>query len=107
MTIISLEKLLQSRSGPSSDNSSSNALSELVQRARDMGDLTSQLRGELEPNLAQALLAANVRADGELVVVASTSAWAAKIRFEAEKLMRIARSTGTKVSRFRVAVSSG
>ena len=63
------------------------------------------LQKELPPDLAANLLAANLRADGELVLVASSSAWAAKIRFEEEKLIEIVRQGGAVVDKCRVTVS--
>ncbi len=98
MSIIRLDKLLKSSPGGS--------LGKIIQRARDMDDLTTRLRAELDPETAESLLAANVRNNGELVVVASSSAWAAKLRFESENLLRAARADGTAVNRFRVSVSN-
>ncbi len=97
MPITRLDKLLESSTGGS--------LGEIIQRAQEMGDLTTRLRAELDPDTAESLLAANIRDNGELVVVASSSAWAAKLRFESEKLMRAARSEGTPVTSSRVSVA--
>lgn len=99
MSIIRLNDLLNS--------GNTDTLGKIIQRAQDLDDLTTQLRGELEPDTALALLAANVRDDGELVVVASSSAWAAKLRFEGEKLMQTARDGGASVTSFRVRVGGG
>jgi len=97
MPIISLEKLLKSDTG--------GALDKIVQTARSMDEMTTWLQKELQPDLAANLLAANLRADGELVLVASSSAWAAKIRFEGEKLVEIVRQSGAAVEKCRVTVS--
>ena len=99
MPIIRLDKLL--------DSSSSDTLGKIIQRAQDLDDLTTLLRAELDPDTALSLLAANVRHDGELVLVASSSAWSAKLRFEGEKLMQAARTGGTSVTTFRVRVGGG
>jgi len=99
MSIIRLDKLL--------DSSSSDTLGKVIQRARDLDDLTTLLRAELDPDTGLSLLAANVRDNSELVVVASSSAWAAKLRFEGEKLMQAARSSGTPVTSFRIRVGGG
>jgi len=96
MTIIRLDKLLGSQAG--------GTLSKIIRRAQDMDDLAIRLRAHLDADTAAALLAANVRDNGELVVLARSSAWAGKLRFEAEKLMRAARSDGTTVSSIRVSV---
>lgn len=97
MSIISLEDLLKSDSG--------SALENIVQTAQYMDELTSMLQQQLDPDLAVNLLAASLRKNGELVLIASTSAWAAKIRFEAEKMMEIVRRSGADVSACRVTVS--
>ena len=97
MSIIRLEKLLKSGSG--------SALEDMVQTAQNMDELTTRLRLELNPDLADNLLAASLHEDGELVLIASTSAWASKIRFEAEKMMGAARHSGAIVERCRVVVS--
>ncbi len=99
MSIIRLDKLL--------NTSTDNTLGKIIQRAKDLDRLTTRLRAELDPDTALSLLAANVRADGELVVVASSSAWAAKLRFEGQKLMQAASSGGTTVTSFRIRVGSG
>jgi hypothetical protein len=99
MPIIRLDKLL--KSGPDG------SLGKIIQRAQDMDDLTARLRGELDEEMGQTLLAANVRDNGELVLVASSSAWAAKIRFEGERLMCAASNDTVKVTSFRVRVASG
>ncbi|NOX69305.1 MAG: DUF721 domain-containing protein [Gammaproteobacteria bacterium] len=99
MSIIRLDKLLNS--------GTTDTLGKIIRRAQDLDDLTTRLRDELGADTALALLAANVRDDGELVVVASSSAWAAKLRFEGESLMQAARDSGLSVTSFRVRVGSG
>lgn len=96
MPIIRLDKLLTTQA--------SGALGKIIQRAQDMNDLATRLRAQLEADTAAALLAANVRDNGELVVLVGSSAWASKLRFEGEKLMRAAGSDGTHVTSFRVSV---
>lgn len=70
-----------------------------------MGELTQMLKAGLEPELAQNLLAANLRDDGELVLICSSSAWAARLRFHAQALQEIAASAGARASRCRVTVA--
>ena len=82
-------------------------LEKIVQRAQDMGDLTHRLKRALPPELADELKAANVREDGELVILCHSSAWAARLRFESETLLRAASDAGAKVSRCRVRVGGG
>lgn len=97
MSIIRLEKLLKSGSG--------SALEDMVQTAQYMDELTTGLRRSLDPDLAENLLAASLRDNGELVLIASTSAWAAKLRFEAENIVESARRSGTNAATCRVVVS--
>ena len=80
-------------------------LGKIIQRAQKMDVLTAALKASLEPDLADNLVAANVRDDGELVVICSASAWAARLRFESEKLLEAARQTGESADRCRVRVA--
>ena len=82
-------------------------LSELVQRAQAMSALTSALSRSLPPELAGGVVAANIREDGELVVVARSPAWAARLRFEAENMLSAARSDGHPATACTVRVSHG
>jgi len=80
-------------------------LKKLIRRARDMETLTTALRAALAEDLAENLLAANLHDDGLLVLVCSTPAWASRMRFETDAIMKIARSTGATVSFCQVKVS--
>ena len=86
MSIKSLENLLNPN-----DNG---GLGEIVRHARDMGELVSQLQKALPDEIGPQILAANIRDDGELIVLTSSPAWAAKLRFEADALLDAARATG-------------
>ncbi len=97
MPIIRLDKLLKSGNG--------SVLGNVVQNAQYMDELTTLLHKEMDPDLAANLRAAALREGGELVLIASSSAWASKIRFEAENIMEIARRCGKRVSSCRVSVS--
>lgn len=85
----------------------SDGLETLILRAQDMDELAQKLRAELEPALAAELAAVNLRDSGELVVVCSTSGWAARMRYEGNKLLETARAAGVQATacRFRVAGS--
>ena len=96
MPVIRLEKLLKSRPD--------GGLEKIVQRAQHMGELTQILKAGLEPELAHNLLAANLRDDGELVLICSSSAWAARLRFQAEALLKIAAAAGMNATRCKVRV---
>ena len=97
MTAKSLDNLLN----PSTDGD----LAGLVRRARDMGELASALARALPPEEGASILAANVRDDGELVVLCRSSAWASRLRFSADAMLAAARARGATVSRCTVRVA--
>lgn len=97
MAAKSLENLLN----PSKDGD----LAHLVRRAQDMRELASALAGALTPEEGASVLAANIRDDGELVVLCRSSAWASRLRFSADTLLEAARARGAEVSRCSVRVA--
>ena len=97
MSIKRLENLLN----PNDDG----GLGEIIRHAQDMGALLQSLQQQLPEESAANILAANVRDGGELVVLASSPAWAAKLRFEADTLMAAARQSGADVTTCKVRVS--
>lgn len=87
-------------------NPSSNGdLGQIVRRARELGDLTGVLAGSLPPDHASAIVAANVRENGELVVIAASSAWASRLRYETDALLQAANSAGVSAATCRIRVS--
>ena len=80
-------------------------LSNIVRRAQDMSLLATVLVRALPPDEGAAILAANVRDDGELVILCRSSAWASRLRFEADALLTAARTHGADVSRCSVRVA--
>ena len=80
-------------------------LGELVRHAREMGDLVARLQQSLGGDEGMSIRAANVREDGTLVVLASSPAWAARLRFESETLLAAAREAGADVQECKVRVS--
>ena len=80
-------------------------LGDLVRRAREMGELTGILAGALPAEHAQGVVAANVREDGELVVIAASPAWASRLRYEADTLLKAAQEAGIKAHTCRIRVS--
>ena len=94
-----LEKLLN----PKSDGD----LGAIVRRARALGELTHGLCKALPGEYAGAILAANLRDDGELVVIAASPAWASRLRYETDTLLAAARDFGVTATRCRVRVGSG
>ena len=80
-------------------------LGDLVRRAREMGELTHIMSKALPDEYAGAIVAANLRDDGDLVVIAASSAWASRLRFETELLLSAARQAGLSPVACRVRVS--
>ena len=97
MTAKSLEKLLN----PSEDGD----LASIVRRAQDMGELASARVAAVSPEEGASILTANVRDDGELVVLCRSPAWASRLRFSADALVAAARARGADVSRCSVRVA--
>ena len=80
-------------------------LGEIIRHAQDMGELVQMLQRSLPDDLAASIRAANIRDDDELVVLASSPAWAAKLRFETDRLIAAVRESGTDVKSCTVRVS--
>ncbi|MGB5165117.1 MAG: DUF721 domain-containing protein [Woeseiaceae bacterium] len=93
----SLQKLLN----PNNDG----GLGDVIRRAKAMGELASTLSTALPADLADGIVAANIRDSGELVVICASSAWAARLRFEGEQLMAAARESGAEVTSCTVSVA--
>ena len=95
MAAKSLEKLLN----PSKDGD----LASIVRHAQDMGQLAGALAAAVSPEEGASILAANVRDDGELVVLCRSPAWASRLRFSADALIAVdkARSRGLALQRSR------
>ena len=86
---------------PSSDGD----LGNLISRAKRMGELTDILANALPESDRSAIVAANIREDGELVVICASSAWASRLRYETDKLLRAARESGVTAKTCRIRVS--
>ena len=80
-------------------------LGQLVRRARDMGELTGRLVLALPDEQAAGIVAANLRDDGELVLIVASPAWASRLRYETEALLEAAQSLGIKAHTCRIRVS--
>jgi hypothetical protein len=92
----SLEKLLNSNND--------GGLGDIIRHAQDMGDLVQMLQKALPADQATAITAANIRDNGELVILAASSAWASRLRYETETLMEAARKTDATVKTCSVRV---
>ncbi|MEX2495003.1 MAG: DciA family protein [Woeseia sp.] len=99
MSTIKLDKLL--KSGASAE------LEQLVRHAEDMDGLTRLLRAALPADAAPHLVAANLRDQGELVLICSSSSWAARVRFESKTLLTAAQKAGVSANRCSVKVGRG
>jgi hypothetical protein len=97
MAAKSLENLLN----PNKDGD----LANIVRRARDMGELASALLRALPAEEGASILSANVRDDGELVILCRSSAWASRLRFSSDALLAAAKTCGAEVSRCSVRVA--
>lgn len=80
-------------------------LGQLVRRAREMGELTHVLCAALPDEYVGAIVAANLREDGDLVVIAATSAWASRLRYETDALLAAARGSGLEPTTCRIRVT--
>jgi hypothetical protein len=80
-------------------------LASIIRRARELGELTDALSRALPDDCAGAVVAANLREDGNLVVIAASSAWASRLRYEADTLLAAARAAGLNPVACRVRVS--
>ncbi len=70
-----------------------------------MGALTLALARELPPDQGSSVIAANIRDDGELVVICRSSAWASRLRFETDTLLAAARAHGADVDHCTIRVA--
>ena len=82
-------------------------LGDIIRHARDMGALVQILLSALPEDHATSIAAANIRDDGQLVILANSSAWASRLRFETDALIAAARETGADVMSCTVRVSRG
>jgi hypothetical protein len=82
-------------------------LGDIVRRARRLGELTDNLCKSLGEEFSGAIVAANLRENGELVIIASSPAWASRLRYESDALLAAARDFGLTAVRCRVRVGSG
>jgi len=81
-------------------------LANIVRRAQEMGELTHLLCEALPGEYAGSIVAANLRDNGDLVVIAASSAWASRLRYETDALLAAARDAGLSPTSCRVRVTS-
>ena len=80
-------------------------LGKIVQHAKELGALTVTLSRALPPDCAGAIVAANIRENGDLVVISASSAWASRLRYETHTLLEAARAAGLDPSACRIRVT--
>ncbi len=73
----------------------SSSLGSLFDRTRILADLDQQLRRHLSPTLAEHVRLGNVRGD-RIVFLASSAAWASRLRMEQATVLRLARALGVQ-----------
>ena len=84
------------------DSALGGTFGEIAEKAGRMDKLSAALKKSLDPELAGGVHAANLRDDGTLVVLCTNAAFAARLRFETEKL---AEAAGDGVTRVTVRVA--
>ena len=82
-------------------------LGDVIDRAQRMGEHTGLLSKALPESDRGAIVAANLRENGELVIICATSAWASRLRYETELLLKAAKDAGLPAHTCRVRVSQG
>ncbi|MDA0276520.1 MAG: DciA family protein [Proteobacteria bacterium] len=82
-------------------------LQPLVEKALEINALSRLCGDFLPPELAQRVRAANLKEDGQLVVLAATPAAAAKLRLLSDSLCQFLSKRGAKVNSVSVRVQPG
>jgi hypothetical protein len=80
-------------------------LAELARRAAATVSLVEGVRAGLPDGMGEQLRGVNLRDDGTLVVLAASSAWAARLRFEADALLAAGRRIAPGARRVEVRVA--
>lgn len=80
------------------------ALGDLAEQARDQMALADLLRESLQPGLREGFAGSNLHPGGTLTVFAAAPEWAARLRFEAAQLERVASNGGWPVRRVRISL---
>jgi hypothetical protein len=86
--------------------SSNTEFANLADAARLRADLSNYLRNNMDKSLADGFVHCNIRDDGTLVIIATNSEWASRLRFEAHQFIDLCRKRGTLVQTVKVRVSA-
>ncbi|MBM4195968.1 MAG: DUF721 domain-containing protein [Gammaproteobacteria bacterium] len=81
------------------------AVESLVRQADAAANLVALLRSGIGGALGQSIRAASLQPDGTLVVAAASSAWAARLRFESERMRSLCREQQLNCTRVVVRVA--
>ncbi|MDP6437256.1 MAG: DciA family protein [Gammaproteobacteria bacterium] len=81
-------------------------LRNLAEEARRRSDLGDYLRRSLPPEVSRGLVHCNFQPDNTLILLASSPEWAARLRFEAERVRELCRKNGTPVEHVKVRVAA-
>jgi hypothetical protein len=84
---------------------SNSPLSRLAQEARSRLELADHIRAGLADDLSAEMTSCILDTDGTLVVRASNPAWAARLRFESERLLVLCRERRPETRSVKVKVS--
>ena len=79
---------------------------QLADAARLRADLSDFLRNSMDPELAGGFVHCNIHDDGSLIVVATSSAWAARLRFSTQQLADLCKERGLEITSVKVRVAS-
>lgn len=80
-------------------------LEQILERTNEIARLTCALAENLGGALGASIVSAAVDKSGVLVVKTTSSAWAARLRFEESRLLEAAREAGVPAERTAVRVS--
>ena len=80
-------------------------LGEVLERARALGELTETLSKALPGDLADGVVAINIRDEQQLVILARSSAWASRLRFEQAAVLDAAKAADLNVDGVSVRVA--
>ena len=81
------------------------AVGQLASEASQRLALTDHLRSSIDPDLAAHLTGANLREDGTLILLTTSPEWAARLRYEAARLLAGCRERFPAAARVRVRVT--
>ncbi len=82
-------------------------LGSLVENTKRLAKLTENLSFTLPESDRHAIVAANIKNNGELIVICASSAWASRLRYKTKALISAANKTGIKANSCKIRVSEG